>query len=130
MFLGNAFLFILCSPEEELPPTDRLVRDQFGARRFEWPSDDSVEFHLPHSEMIRLLRGSGFEIDDLIEIQAPPGATTTAPCSTPNGRVIGPAKKSGRRTSAAEAARDCRSIGREPRLKAETGGSRRPFVAV
>jgi SAM-dependent methyltransferase len=77
-FLGNAFLFILCSPEEELPPTNRLVRDQFGACRFEWPSDDSVEFHLPHGEMIRLLRASGFEIDDLIEIQAPPGATTTA----------------------------------------------------
>jgi hypothetical protein len=59
------------------------VRDQFGARRFEWPSDDSVEFHLPHGEMIRLLRGSGFEIDDLIEIQAPPGATTTAPWLDP-----------------------------------------------
>ena len=78
-FLGNAFLFILCSPEEELPPTNRLVRDQFGALRFEWPADDSVEFHLPHGEMVRLLRSSGFEIEDLIEIQAPEGATTRFP---------------------------------------------------
>ena len=78
-FLGNAFIFMLCSPEEEIPPTDRLLRDQFGALRFEWPGDDSVEFHLPHGEMIRLLRASGFEIEDLIEIRAPDGATTTYP---------------------------------------------------
>jgi SAM-dependent methyltransferase len=82
-FLGNAFLFILCSPEEELPATDRLLRDQFGACRFEWPSDDSVEFHLPHGEMVRLLRASGFEIEDLIEIQAPEGATTRFPWVDP-----------------------------------------------
>ena len=82
-FLGNAFLFMICTPDEELPPTDRLLRDQFGAYRFEWPSDDSVEFHLPHGEMIRLLRGSGFEIEDLIEIQAPRGATTRDPVQDP-----------------------------------------------
>jgi SAM-dependent methyltransferase len=75
-FMGNAFLFILCSPDEEEPPTDRLLRDQFGACRFEWPSDGSVDFHLAHGEMIRLLRSNGFEIEDLIEIQAPEGATT------------------------------------------------------
>ncbi len=40
-FLGNAFLFILCSPDEDdVPPTDRLLSDQFGACRFEWPGDD------------------------------------------------------------------------------------------
>jgi hypothetical protein len=69
---------MLCCPDEELPPTDRLLHDQFGAFRFEWPTDQSVEFHLPHGEMIRLLRKSGFEIEDLIEIQAPAGATTKA----------------------------------------------------
>jgi hypothetical protein len=30
-----------------------------------------VEFNLPHGEMFRLLRSHGFEVDDLIEIQAP-----------------------------------------------------------
>ncbi len=83
-FLGNAFLFILCCPDEDdKPPTDRLLSDQFGACRFEWPSDESVEFHLPHGEMIRLLRKSGFEIEDLIEIQAPEGATTKYPWVDP-----------------------------------------------
>jgi SAM-dependent methyltransferase len=76
-FLGNAFLFMLCTPnEDDTPPTDRLLRDQFGAFRFEWPADESVEFHLPHGEMIRLLRANGFEVEDLIEIQAPKGAAT------------------------------------------------------
>jgi SAM-dependent methyltransferase len=76
-FLCNSFLYMLCVPDEdELPPTDQLVRDQFGAFRFEWPGDESVEFHLPHGEMVRLLRASGFEIEDLIEIRAPEGATT------------------------------------------------------
>ncbi len=76
-FLGNAFLFMLCSPDEDdAPPTDRLLRNQFGTLRFEWPDDDSVEFHLPHGEMVRLLRTNGFEVEDLIEIQAPEGATT------------------------------------------------------
>jgi hypothetical protein len=31
----------------------------------------SVEFHLPHGEMIRLFRRSGFDIEDLVEIGAP-----------------------------------------------------------
>jgi hypothetical protein len=40
--------------------------------RFEWPEDDSVEFHLGYGDWIRLLRANGFELLDLIEIQAPP----------------------------------------------------------
>ena len=76
VFLANAWLFMLCSPDDESPATDRLVRDQFGSFRFEWPADDSVEFHLPHGEMIRLLRASGFDVEDLVEIRAPEGATT------------------------------------------------------
>jgi hypothetical protein len=50
--------------------------------RFDWP-DGSVEFHLPHGEMIRLLRRSGFEIEDLIEVQIPEGVTTTYDFVTP-----------------------------------------------
>jgi hypothetical protein len=33
--------------------------------------------------MIRLLRSSGFEVEDLIEIQAPAGATTRFPWMDP-----------------------------------------------
>jgi SAM-dependent methyltransferase len=79
-FMGNAFLYIMCCPDEDdVPPTDRLLADQFGACRWQWPGNDSVEFHLPHGEMIRLLRSSGFEIEDLIEVQAPEGATCRFP---------------------------------------------------
>jgi hypothetical protein len=43
--------------------------------RFEWPEEDqSVEFHIAHGEMIKLLRDCGFEVEALIEIQAPEGA--------------------------------------------------------
>ena len=61
--------------DEDAPATERLERDLFGMHRFDW-SDGSVEFHLSHGEWIRLLRENGFEVEDLIELQAPEGATT------------------------------------------------------
>ncbi len=45
-------------------------------KRFEWDDDDSVEYHLPHGELIALLRANGFEIEELIEVQPPEGSTT------------------------------------------------------
>jgi len=80
-FLGHSPLVMICTPEgaatpEEEPVDDQLHRDQFGMHRFDWP--DSTEFALPHGEMIRLLHDCGFEIDDLIEIQAPEGGRTRA----------------------------------------------------
>ena len=76
--LGNSVLSMLCVPDllAEGPATERLLRGQFGMHRFEWPDDDSVEFHISHGDLIRLLRASGFEIIDLIEIQAPRGSST------------------------------------------------------
>jgi SAM-dependent methyltransferase len=75
VFLRNSTLAILCSPDEDLPTTETLQRPQFGMYRFQWPGE-GVEYHLPHGEWIRLLRANGFEILDLIEIQAPAGAET------------------------------------------------------
>jgi SAM-dependent methyltransferase len=72
VFLTNSVLVALCWPDEG-PAGDRLLRGQFGLRRVEWPGEDSVEFHLPHGEMIRTLRGHGFEVVDLVELQAPEG---------------------------------------------------------
>jgi hypothetical protein len=75
MATGN--LLMLCSPELDGEPAgDRLLRDLFGLHRVDWPADPSTEFALPHGQWIRLLRSNGFEIEDLIEIQAPEGATT------------------------------------------------------
>jgi SAM-dependent methyltransferase len=80
VFLVNSVLSCLCSPAgSEDPIGDRLLRPQFGMHRFEWPDEESVDFHLPHGEMIRLLRECGFEIDELRELQAPEGATTRYP---------------------------------------------------
>ena len=75
VFLRNSTLAILCSPDEDLPTTETLQRPQFGMYRFQWP-DSGVEYHLSHGDWIRLLRANGFEILDLIEIQAPAGAET------------------------------------------------------
>lgn len=84
VFLVNAWLYMLCCPDEDgTPPGDQLLRPHFRPPRFEWPDDEGVEFHLPHGAMLRLLRASGFEVEDLIEIQAPEGATTRAPVHSP-----------------------------------------------
>ena len=62
---------MLCIPDiEDGRRGEQLLRPQFGMHRFEWPDDDSVEFHLPHGEMIALLRDSGFEVEELIEVRA------------------------------------------------------------
>jgi len=74
VFLRNSTLVILCSPDE-IPASETLQRAQFGMHRFEWP-EGGVEFHLAHGEWIDLLRGSGFEIERLVELQAPADART------------------------------------------------------
>jgi SAM-dependent methyltransferase len=73
-FLRNSTLVILCS-EDEWPAGERLVHPQFGMHRFEWP-EGGVEFHLSHGEWIDVLRANGFEIERLIEVQAPDDAVT------------------------------------------------------
>jgi SAM-dependent methyltransferase len=82
IFLGGHPLALLCYPKDDdsAPVEFTLHRDYFGMHRTEWHDEDGkvdgVEFRLPHGEMIRLLRSSGFEIQDLVEIQVPDGATT------------------------------------------------------
>lgn len=74
VFLVNSIFVMLCTlPEdsETTPVREQLMRSYFGMHRFEWDTDDFVEFHLNHGDMIRLLRASGFALDNLIEIQAP-----------------------------------------------------------
>jgi SAM-dependent methyltransferase len=83
VFLTNSFLMTLCMPpQDDVAASDRLLRAAFGMYRIEWPNDPGVEFHLSHGEWIRLLRHSGFDIEDLIEIRPLPDATTTYPFVT------------------------------------------------
>lgn len=76
VFLRNSTLVMLCSgDDEDVAAAEQLVRPQFGMHRFEWP-DGGVEFHLAHGTWIDVLRANGFEIERLIELQAPPDAET------------------------------------------------------
>jgi SAM-dependent methyltransferase len=82
IFLGGHPMLLLCYPadDDEAPAELTLHRDFFGMHRTEWHEKDGtvdgVEFRLPHGEMIRLLRRSGFTIEDLVEIRVSEGATT------------------------------------------------------
>jgi len=77
VFLANGVLLMLCMPDQDgVPAGERLLRPYFGMRRFEWPDDLSVDFHLGHGDMLRLLRGCGMEVEDLLEVRPPPGSTT------------------------------------------------------
>jgi SAM-dependent methyltransferase len=81
-FLTNSWLFILCAPDQDgIAATNELVRPAFGMHRVEWddPGDPSIEFHLMHGDWIRLLRSSGFEIEDLVELLPHEDAVTRYP---------------------------------------------------
>lgn len=76
IFLINAALLMLCVPDcEGEAAAAALRRPYFGMHRFEWPDDDSVEFHLPHGKWISLLRDTGFDVLGLDELR--PGTETT-----------------------------------------------------
>jgi SAM-dependent methyltransferase len=83
VFLVNSYLMALCVPDEEgVAAADRLLRPSFGLHRLEFPGDDGVEFHLSHGEWIRLLRTSGFDIEELLEVRPPADAETRYPFVT------------------------------------------------
>jgi len=76
-FLTNSWLMMLCVAEAaDQAAGDRLLRSGFGMHRMQWPDSLEVEFHLAHGDWIRLLRGTGFEIIDLVEIRPPADATS------------------------------------------------------
>jgi SAM-dependent methyltransferase len=84
VFLGHSYLAMLTFPDADLPASEQLQRNHFGMHRFDWPeANGAVEFALTHGDMIRLLRRSGFEVEDLVEVRAPEGAETpTDPLAT------------------------------------------------
>ena len=77
VFLVNSTLLRLAAADEDdVAATDRLRRPQFGMHRVQWPGREEVEFELGHGDWIRCLRRNGFEVEDLIEVRPPDGATT------------------------------------------------------
>lgn len=56
--------------------SEQLQRDYFGLHRWDDP-EGSVEFNLGHGDWIRLFRGNGLAVEDLVEVQPPEGAAST-----------------------------------------------------
>jgi ubiquinone/menaquinone biosynthesis C-methylase UbiE len=77
VFLRNSTLVILCQ-QLDAPATEQLMRPQNGLYRIEWPDTGEIEFHLPHAELIEVLRENGFGVERLIELYAPEDAETHA----------------------------------------------------
>ncbi len=74
VFMRNTTLAVLCSPDDG-SAGDRLLRPQRGLHRLDWQDGEpTTEFHIGAGEMVRLLRRTGFEILDLIELFAPDDA--------------------------------------------------------
>lgn len=71
VFLTNSHLSALCVPAEEGVAEERLVRGQRETYRVRWPGG-GIEFHPSHGDWVRLLRTSGFAVEAMHEIYAPP----------------------------------------------------------
>jgi SAM-dependent methyltransferase len=76
VFMVNAAILMTCTTEDGAETTTSLERDYFGMHRVEFPGDDTVEFHLPHGDWVRVLLANGFALEDLIEVRPPEGAAT------------------------------------------------------
>jgi SAM-dependent methyltransferase len=74
ILITNSALLIACTPADGGPVGERLVRDYFSSDRVEFPGDGAVEFHPTHGDWVRLLRATGFLLEDLIETRPPPRA--------------------------------------------------------
>ena len=77
VFLTNSVLATLTVPADGGFAQDRLLRAQRGTHRVQWPGG-GIEYHPSHGDWIRLLRASGFRVEALHELYAPPGADTPA----------------------------------------------------
>ncbi|MEX2212231.1 MAG: class I SAM-dependent methyltransferase [Gaiellaceae bacterium] len=73
VYMHGTALAMMCFPDEGAITTE-LQRPYFGMHRLQWPGEESSEFQLPHGEEIRVLRDSGFEVERLVEVQAPADA--------------------------------------------------------
>ena len=72
LFLRNSTISMLCAALDGWHET--LQRPQRGLHRLDWEDDDTTEFQLGHGDLFRLLRESGFDVLDLVELYAPVGA--------------------------------------------------------
>ena len=76
LFLRNSTISMLCAALDGWHET--LQRPQRGLHRLDWEDDDTTEFQLGHGDLFKLLRESGFDVLDLIELYAPEAAEDAA----------------------------------------------------
>jgi SAM-dependent methyltransferase len=75
-FCGTTPLLAMTWDSERDRQSERLQRKYFGMRRLDF-DDGTVDFVLPIGEWLHLFDRFGFEVEDLIELRPPKGATTT-----------------------------------------------------
>jgi SAM-dependent methyltransferase len=73
VFLTNSLLSALTVPADEGPAGDVLLRGQRDVRRVTWDGG-GVEHHPSHGDWIAVLTRSGFVVEALHELYAPPDA--------------------------------------------------------
>ena len=74
IFLVTSPYVMTCTPPGGGSAGERLERSYFGMHRFEFATDDAVEFHLGHGDWVRVLTDNGFVVEDMVEVRPPPHA--------------------------------------------------------
>ncbi len=74
IFFTSGAMLMTCTPGDGSAAGTSLARDYFLRYRVEFPGEESVEFHLTHSDWVRALRNVGFVLEDLIEVRPRAGA--------------------------------------------------------
>jgi SAM-dependent methyltransferase len=72
----SAVALICQNPDEDDVVEPKLHRDYFALHKLD-EEGDVVSYQLPYGEWIRLFGANGFVVEDLIEPQPPPDATST-----------------------------------------------------
>jgi SAM-dependent methyltransferase len=75
VFLHGTPLAHVCFPDVG-EVTTQLQRPYFGLHREEWGEGEGTDFQLTHGDWIDVLHANGFDIERLVELQAPPEAET------------------------------------------------------
>jgi SAM-dependent methyltransferase len=74
IFLTTGAMLMACSPPDGGVAGEQLLHSYFVPSRVDFGGQGPVEFHLTHGDWIRLLRATGFVLEDLIEVRPPPDA--------------------------------------------------------
>jgi len=72
VFLRNSTISVLCAALDGWH--EALQRPQRGLHRIDWEDENTTEFQLGHGDLFALLKDSGFEVLDLVELFAPADA--------------------------------------------------------